>query len=1546
MFAPTANPLAPKPAPQPNPVPAVQPQPVLAPPAVPPKPIKRSPVHPTLTPPAGPPDKTLTQLSGVPTSVADFNQRLEAVTAAHVAQTGVKPPPDVALHAALNPTPAPTVAPTVAQQALAKHPALTDGQFLDELRNAATNTYSYDQFVRSNSSRLEELLRDPAWRGKVNAVINLASTMHSGHGATPSPDLPTVSPTSPEEAAKLAAQKPTDPTVAAANIALEGAVPLDQLKKDAGIGFLAVSQITTSLVHGPVGIVLLLKAGALDTRDVVTFGATGKGMRLAETGQAQYHAIGQDIHHPAERPGFLFLDILGGVSVVGGGIARAGAAGRAFDAGEGASGAAKALLSKPSPRSYVINSGGFTEQTPLLTNPVMAWLQVNAPVLGLKARQARDDAGITLGPVGWATSQLSYTKKIGRAGDARKRVEYAAASAPVTELQHTAGHATAQSRILGALPGLNKGLTRGEQKALQIQSWDDPDPLAAERRFHENQIEQAQQEMATASANADRANDARDYQAQEKWEQQEKYWDGIAKNHRQQLADTALAEKALRNPSPRFEKALNQLAELMAGNERLRIQHLGLAPETAAGRIAKTGQVLRDEPVTGGTLLNDKAFYLPTISATKPGRIPSTVLGFYRSRLGPFGMSPTPQIAELTHEFNGDVMREGNMRIDTTNVAAETYGRTLKAISAKQDWQQAWDAAHPVPKSDRDVPIRDIKNVPDDLRAMLADEYSGYVPTEDLDALPADLRSVVDWLYPGAEKLKTEELANVRWINPDLLGNQASRAAVTGPGARFMDKINNVLRPAIFYIYPRYLLNKLGNDAMLVFDQGFLNAGGNLVRAMQAEKLYGADNAAAMRSIVGAGRQVSYTNPFSGRLNRALGEFWNKVADRDERVASFIHYARSLGYKTPEQMHALLNDEAHHSDLLTASQLGKKALVEYDNLSVYERNVIRHALFVWPWVRGSTIWSFRAVLEHPLKTDILAHLGEQAENYEDQWLPKAPAWMRRIGYIPVAWHNGMPLVANPSSAWTFSTLGSMLDIVRAGTSGDQYASASDLLGPISQFVVQGFTGRDAQGNRYQGSQIEKAAQDALNIIPILADYERQQRLAKQPKNLKPLKITDRASLQARLNSALKQSVLTPGYLGVYGNILAGGLSLSQVNLSAAAARYWRDATPAQKNQRQIALLNQMLGVQGEYLQRPVPPDVRRAVTEQAELGQKWAAYIKQLGNAREPTDKEQVAFTITYLEEKGELTKAQAAQFQGQLGAMDVKGDITNLRAALMTKYGHLGALAQWQTDVTTAAAITAPVLRQKVQQLAAVGVHYSAAAKPDELHSYALGYVKYLNERQAISHSKSPTKAADLREFDDNHTGAVNGLPGYTAFKWASMKPQQQADAVVRASTGPWSSLSAFDKQLAGRKVDPGTTGAWSELADLERQYRAKGESLTKDRRVFLAKYVDKGLGLKGAFYKDYLFAQEPLYQRVQYLRIVTGSPNRDGWHDLTQRAEYFWKAVQNKQTSAAGATTTWDNYIPEMEAYYQKEYPTFWHDDLQPLLKTDPKFVQELIH
>jgi hypothetical protein len=1403
-------------------------------------------------PPDGPPVPVLVNLFNYHNGVGNFAKRVQQVTDQHVQRFGYRPKPADALKLALDPQHDKNLfAPTPVQQALVAHPPQSDEQFIAEMRKQA-GTPGWQQWLHQNAEQVNELNQPGSkWSPTVHGIVLKAS------GAPTAPEPPKTEFFNPRDKKEL-------DTYAAS--------------MGTPIGFLAraVGQIADSLVHAPAGIYQVGKAvhedlAAADPTNPKHLGESDLSfVRTKAIGKATGQSFKEDITHPYDNAGYLFLDLLGLASLGAGTAARVGSVAR--------TGRVTELLRKPPLQRATVNVGGYTEEVPLSSNPFVAGVQKRI----LAKREQSANTRLVDGPSplrslfmpDWAEEHLSFERKVGREADARQKVEHVAQMALVHELEQVAGTASLQSRVAGRIPvTLRRGLSRGEQKAIQVLSWDDPNPLAAERAFHERMIELGI---------------------------------GDPKAHKLQLADLKLAEKALENPRPRFVQALNLTRDVIAEQQRIKVEELGLSPETAEGRVVKAADVLRGEkPESGGTP-EYGGFYMPTQPRGKIKRPPSQVRGKFGVSSGPFGIPLGRELPEMTHEFHGDALRAGDIRIDATNLAGEAYARTARAATVKNQWNKLWQSASLERRSEWDIPIRDTNTIPDELRAVVTKIDEGEFTSADADLLPKDMVDMIRALYPDVRDVESGQIEGVRWVDSRLLGDiegAPSRSAKTV--AKALNLLNAPFRFTALYLRPAYALNKLGNQAMLVFDEGFLNTLEGISRAMVIEKTDGVRNAATIRALVGAGKSRSYVTGQSGKVSRAVAEFWNKFADRDERVASFLYYADRLGYKTPESRDLLLNDPANRADLVEAVRRGNKALVEFDNMAPFEKNVIRHVIFVYPWVRGSAVWSLRAIMEHPAKTAILSDLGKQ-ELQTDSLLDKATEWYKRIGYIPLGWnHDGTPKVVNPTSINTFATLEEFLSIGKGATVGDKYASVSDLFGPAFEYGAHASLGRDEFGNQYPDSQWLGAAREVLGGLPQLSKFRKH-----KDEPVKPFDIRRRDSLNASLNSYLHQTVFSPGWLGGYGSLIAGGLSPRGLNTKALEARYWSDQDPKIRARRELDLLNRALTMQGEFLKRPVPAEIRAAVREHAKLSQLWGEFAKEHG--RNPTEAEKEKF------QKGQQELAK--------------------------KY------RQWDSDVRLLYSFKSDTFNEKAASLFEQGLSPQAKYKvPQErLYEYGREYVAWTAEVRKAK--KAGATEADLRVMQDEHSKPVNGLPSFVAIAWSNLSPDEQQHELARNLSANWASLTAVDKKLLGKPVDPTVTEAWTAYGKvtspeaLAKQLPAGQRSLDKTQRLAIVKQVDKYYELGGKFTQDYLFSRQPLWYRLQYLDVVSKSPNQSAWHELFGQAQVLTKAVADRQTTMSAARDAWRDYAQQLKDYYRTERPAFWKE-LKPILDSNPKFLEGLI-
>jgi hypothetical protein len=205
-----------------------------------------------------------------------------------------------------------------------------------------------------------------------------------------------------------------------------------------------------------------------------------------------------------------------------------------------------------------------------------------------------------------------------------------------------------------------------------------------------------------------------------------------------------------------------------------------------------------------------------------------------------------------------------------------------------------------------------------------------------------------------------------------------------------------------------------------------------------------------------------------------LAHAWSVLVDRWMRRAALIHELEKLGYKTNDDMLGLLKDK-DPKNRIQAVERSNKAMVQFDNLGDFEKNTLRHIIFVYPWVSRSAVWAIRTMIEHPLKTWGLSELGrigeeKAAEFFSNgevdefsKWL--APDWFKRTGYVPIArTGDGSPVVLNFNSVNSFSTMSELYTQAKATGVAMTSPASSTWLAPVcssSSMPPQGATSTES-----------------------------------------------------------------------------------------------------------------------------------------------------------------------------------------------------------------------------------------------------------------------------------------------------------------------------------------------------------------------------------------------------------------------------------------------------------------------------------------------------
>lgn len=456
-----------------------------------------------------------------------------------------------------------------------------------------------------------------------------------------------------------------------------------------------------------------------------------------------------------------------------------------------------------------------------------------------------------------------------------------------------------------------------------------------------------------------------------------------------------------------------------------------------------------------------------------------------------------PDDVTLRKEFMGALLRSGNFKADVARASVRSLHTAWRLQSAKMARDALLQAGEDLPKDSTWIAIKvdpaqnlseDVKRYWDRIHSVEGDGTK--MSVKDIGELEhADERSVDEFireLFPAEiDGVRTEHLAqqlaaragdemstlhepidNIKWIPKELLDatgltqipavsklalrglTKQQRIASTSIGLAF-DAFNDVQRAGLLILSPSYIpVNLLGNVAMNVMHQGPL-AFPNLVRSIFLHRELELEDRVAIDKLMGHGIMESVLDLKLGPgqiLNHTIGHWSGVIVDLAPRRAAFLHEARLAGYRSPDQLRSLLHDPANTQDLVRVRDKATEAIVDYERLSPFEKNVVSRAIFVYPWIKGATHYSIRFAANHPIETMALALMADRAvDNANSELGPRPfyaqleiPVSTKSLGFdIPgtnlgaglddlVGVHelkgkNGLPYTINPKQLLTQTT---------------------------------------------------------------------------------------------------------------------------------------------------------------------------------------------------------------------------------------------------------------------------------------------------------------------------------------------------------------------------------------------------------------------------------------------------------------------------------------------------------------------------------------------
>jgi hypothetical protein len=503
------------------------------------------------------------------------------------------------------------------------------------------------------------------------------------------------------------------------------------------------------------------------------------------------------------------------------------------------------------------------------------------------------------------------------------------------------------------------------------------------------------------------------------------------------------------------------------------------------------------QKATGGrvTSLNPKR--TPTYASTGALRREG------RQQVGP-GVTIREQLSEVRNVERQRVGAKGVELSVPFNSAAynETQWQvidTLAATSAKElpFGTKAQIAAEKRAAAEVPIELDDVGS-PGDLLAKVQREHQAWVS----DIFP-----------PSPGKVPAEHEHGMRMIRRSTFealtsSQELSRSAnpVVRAGLGLLDFSNKLNRAALIYLNPSYgPVQGTGNAIYLGLQQGPFAVAKIPVYAKRLTQLERADRRTIDIEVGGgAAAHLAHERGGAGPLTH-LADFQNALADQQPRRIAWLHEADRMGYTTPQELHALLTEPKLKPYLNTVSERAQQAMVKFERVPSSARQAVGRAIFIAPWLEGSTRWLGRTLLDRPMTAALAEHVREKIIERQKQRLGVGKAMTG--GFIPAGAAQrvgGLNLIpgVNPDA---ISPTGSGVGVIKAGLEatsliGPPVHGGSRLLGmaqPTLGAVVGGLTRQDPYSgyaypkDRSQGSIIrEQLLGDTTHpAVPLLATLQ-------------------------------------------------------------------------------------------------------------------------------------------------------------------------------------------------------------------------------------------------------------------------------------------------------------------------------------------------------------------------------------------------------------------------------------------------------------------------
>lgn len=292
------------------------------------------------------------------------------------------------------------------------------------------------------------------------------------------------------------------------------------------------------------------------------------------------------------------------------------------------------------------------------------------------------------------------------------------------------------------------------------------------------------------------------------------------------------------------------------------------------------------------------------------------------------------------------------------------------------------------------------------------------------------------------DAIGTEAPKGYRWVDEHMIQQlQDESRPRGGAGAALghaVDDVNSAVTALTVYFKVGHIGTRVLTNAATNLIQGSLNPL-SLARSYRLWRSLSEEEQARMLAASGQhgfAALPAESADIIGRGARRGAQWWARHADAMFRFNSLAYEFRKAGIRTVDQTKAALDAlqtsgkglPAHEwSKISAAARRADREAISYDRLNSFEKRYLTRGIWFYPWVKGSTLFTVRSMLEHPWKMGVAANLGAQGRREQLSALGEVPSYEQ--GLIALG-GGASPMTTDFSTFSPFATAGEVAQVPR------------------------------------------------------------------------------------------------------------------------------------------------------------------------------------------------------------------------------------------------------------------------------------------------------------------------------------------------------------------------------------------------------------------------------------------------------------------------------------------------------------------------------------